>query len=79
MLVQAGSGRPARSVELFRRQSTAAFSVPAHDVASEGRILVIPVPGDEVTTLALDALMPSRINVAQDWFRGLENKAPTRC
>ena len=67
---------PARPVKLFARQYSGTSKVRQGDVTPDGRLLMIPVPGEDVITASLDALMPSRISVVHNWFTELTEKVP---
>ena len=67
---------PARPVELFEGRINGLTFIRQGDVTPDGRLLLIPIPDEDVITASLDALMPSRISVVQNWFAELEQKVP---
>ena len=67
---------PARPVRLFEREYSGTSLLRQGDVTPDGRLLLIPIPGEAVFTASLDALMPSRISVVHNWFTELNEKVP---
>lgn len=61
---------PGKPVKLFKRESFGFGLIP------DGRILMIAPPDTDDVMASLDAVMPTSIQVVQNWFEKLEQKAP---
>ena len=49
------------------------------DVAPDGRLLFVPIPGEDVIQTAIDEIYPDHIRVVQNWTAEVEAKFPTDC
>ena len=73
---QNGTLTAARPKELFEGRYYRTLPVRSYDITPGGSFLLIPLPSREAQDSLIEVLMPDRIQLVQNWFTELQEKAP---